>query len=663
MKAYWKSRKPLLPFFLGSMLLLFGATGSTLFAQQIQGILPQSFQGNFPELRNDVLEESLPRLRLKQLRKEDAQRPSTRFAAPLSVDLDPLNAGQWTELSNGDRVWRLKVKGKGGMGMALLFDDFFLPSGSMLHLYQPDGRQILGAYTSFNNPENNKFLIGFIEGETAILEYYEPKEVKGKGRLHIFRVDEIYERETLELAKAEFSIFGGSSVEDLGFGASFDCHQNIACTMGQAFEKEKRAVARIILVVEEGTGYCTGSLINNTARNGTPYLLSAYHCQDSYTPLYDFWRFDFGYEGASCQNPSSEPGFQSILGCTQRAGYRNTDFLLLELASAVPAAYEGYFMGWDRNPSNRSNNATIIHHPRGDIKKIARREDPVEVFANSIMWNNEVMTPPNHHYRVIYSEGTFEIGSSGSALIDNNRRIIGQLHGGSSNCGFTTGYFGRFSTSWEGGGTPQTRLRDWLDPLGTGQVQLNGMENPVQGGGRIAGMVNTEFGQPLLRAEVRLSGSNGLELSTHTDETGQYVFSNVPYGSMYQISVERSDPNVLNGITTLDLIRVQKHILSVDLLDSPYQIIAADVNATQSVTTIDLIQMQKLILGLNASFAEVDDWYFIPAFFEFEDLFNPFRSMPQSNGFTLQSFTGDLLDIDFIGIKMGDVNGSAETQN
>lgn len=109
--------------------------------------------------------------------------------------------------------------------------------------------------------------------------------------------------------------------------------------------------------------------------------------------------------------------------------------------------------------------------PRGDIKKISFESDPVTV-------TDYYQTTGDDHWRVAdWDVGSAQPGSSGSPLFDNNHRIIGQLHGSDAACGNSLpDWFGGLFSSWEGDGTPQTLLRDWLDPDGTGTTTLNGYD-------------------------------------------------------------------------------------------------------------------------------------------------------------------------------------------
>jgi lysyl endopeptidase len=92
-------------------------------------------------------------------------------------------------------------------------------------------------------------------------------------------------------------------------------------------------------------------------------------------------------------------------------------------------------------------------------------------------WGENTGPGDGSHARVLWTHGVTEPGSSGSPLFDASGRIIGQLHGGTSECYKSLpDWYGRISRSWEGGGEPGTRLRDWLDPANTGATTLDGVD-------------------------------------------------------------------------------------------------------------------------------------------------------------------------------------------
>jgi lysyl endopeptidase len=632
--------------------LLFGPAGA-LFSQPSAGGTPRSLN---PEFAREYGERPLRAVQLKKVDlktvlSEDKKGPATRFTVPLSVDLGLANAGHWTRLEDGALLWRLKVRSPGALALAFLYDEFYLPPGATLFMYSEDGAQILGAYTHHSNLPNGKFMTGLIEGESAVLEYHEPASAAGQGRIHLFRVDHAYRKDFPRTATPRFN--SPSSPSFFGFGAAQPCYHNINCPQGAKYQDQKRSVCRIIVVVQQGMGFCTGTLVNNTRQDGAPLLLSAFHCQDGFTPLYDFWRFDFNYEGVNCENPLVEPEPNSILGCRRLAGRRENDFLLLELSAAIPTGYGVYFSGWNRRETP-PDSAVSIHHPLGDVKKLSLMRGKITVFNARIEWDNDVVTPPSHHFDVPYTFGTFELGSSGSALIDPEGRVVGQLHGGNASCPVTSGYFGRLSMAWEGGGTPETRLKDWLDPLGAAPLAIDGM-NTAEGVGTLAGRIRMENGKSVAGARVELTGA--AQAGMFTDADGHFQFDELSLGEVYTLNFIKND-DYPNGLSTLDLILIRKHILGLEKLGSPYQMIAADVNLSNSITTLDLILIQKVILGVDLAFPNAPSWRFIPADYEFPDPANPFQSMIPPV-YPVANFGESRLDIDIVGVKLGDVNHSA----
>lgn len=609
------------------------------------------------QLSNSLPEVQLPGLDLRKIRKEDESSPVARFAAPIPTDigLRELEAG-WAELANGDRIWQVQIHSEGALALAVFYENLYIPPGARLFMYSPDGTQVAGAYTFRNNTASGRFWTGLVYGETAIVEYYEPVAVRGQGLFRIARVDHAYDADRLA---------GGARMS--GFGASWPCHTNINCPAGDNWQAEERGICRIVVVVEEGMGFCTGNILNNTAKDGKPYLLTAFHCMDGYTPQYDLWRFDFRYQGADCNNPAIEPGFQSLLGSTLRAGRQQNDFLLLELLPAIPAAYQVWFNGWNKASNTTPQNSTIIHHPVGDTKKIANSAMPAAIHSFQINWDNDVTTPANHHFRVIYSTGTFEPGSSGAGLFNQQRLIVGQLHGGDAACETTTtGYFGRLSMSWNGGNTAPTRLKDWLDPSGmmVGDT-LHGMENPapaVGGTGAIGGFVGNELGVPISGAVVTLTAMDTV-LTDTTDASGLYTFDNLPAGESYSLELNKNSQALSNGVSTSDIIRIRKEILSIENLEGPYKFFAADVNGSGDITTTDIIHISRAVLALITDFPGVGSWQFFPADFVFNNPQDPLGENVPMPYMVVNLAAEVTTDVSFIGIKSGDVNNNADTQN
>ena len=183
-----------------------------------------------------------------------------------------------------------------------------------------------------------------------------------------------------------------------------------------------------------------------------------------------------------------------------------------------------------------------------------------------------------------------------------------------------------------------------------GEVCVIGSTNfPVN----IAGEIAKENGQTI--ANVEINCTNAGSMMTVSD--GLYDFSNMIYGNTYTVTPFKDDTPT-NGVTGLDMVFIQQHILSTAFLDSPYKMIAADANNSGAITTLDLAAIQSIILSNTLQFPNNTSWRFIPKDFVFTDPTNPFLDdFPES--ITLTNLTMDELDEDFVAIKVGDVNLNA----
>ena len=115
--------------------------------------------------------------------------------------------------------------------------------------------------------------------------------------------------------------------------------------------------------------------------------------------------------------------------------------------------------------------------------------------------------------------------------------------------------------------------------------------------------------------------------------------------------------NPLNGVSTYDLVLMTKHILGLDPLPTPYKMIAADANRSGSITTFDIVEFRKLILGIYTELPNNTSWRFVDKAYTFPTPANPFQSQFPEN-ISIQDIQADRLTEDFVGVKIGDVNGT-----
>lgn len=445
-------------------------------AQVSLGGKPYSFSPHFQQNeRVSVPQMVLPKVNIEAIKKEFAKKGvSNLYAKAHWVDYSLENSGLWTVLPNGDRLWRLETSMEGALSLEARYKQFFLPPGARFFLYSKDRTKVLGAFSSLNNKKTGRFSTEIILKDHIVFEYYEPATVRGQGIIHIDRIDYGFDQFKLEHLKPK----GNRLYNGLPLGDADDCNVNINCTEGSNLQDEKKGVARIGIVSDAGSGWCTGSLINNVNNDGTPYFLTAWHCQDGATQNYDQWIFYFNFESADCGNPSVSPESQTVVGCELKELAEGTDVLLLLLneGNSLPTTYDLYYNGWNANDNVLTNTVRGIHHPRGDIKKLSVASAGTTENDSQLNFTNSqgviaIRIPAFNAWGCIWTTGTTEPGSSGSPLLDDQGRILGQLTGGSSSCDNLSGgnWYGKLSKSW-------SLLKPYLDPDNTGQTTLSGVD-------------------------------------------------------------------------------------------------------------------------------------------------------------------------------------------
>lgn len=171
----------------------------------------------------------------------------------------------------------------------------------------------------------------------------------------------------------------------------------------------------------------------------------------------------------------------------------------------------------------------------------------------------------------------------------------------------------------------------------------------------VGGKILTTTGETLNNVEVQISHPDkGVYM---TKEDGTFHFDDIPVTEGYTVSPYKND-QPLNGVTTFDILVIRKHILKIELMNSPYQMLAADINKSGGVTTFDLVELQKLILGIYDSFPSNTSWRFVVGDYEFESAQGaPSENFPES--YLLQDLVEDMMGLNFVAIKIGDVNNSA----
>ncbi len=186
------------------------------------------------------------------------------------------------------------------------------------------------------------------------------------------------------------------------------------------------------------------------------------------------------------------------------------------------------------------------------------------------------------------------------------------------------------------------------------EVQDN---NGVCGGPKVAlgGKVTNEENESVENVTIDLNVQGMNTITTSND--GEYLFPSLPAGGDYSVTPMRND-DVDNGVSTYDLVLISKHVLNVDLLDSPYKVVAADANKSGNISTLDLVAIRKVILRVENQFPNNTSWRFVDKAYAFSTIPGAAgESFPEVKNYN--NLASDQLAADFIAVKIGDVSGDA----
>jgi len=370
----------------------------------------------------------------------DVRQPQI-FAEPIIIDQSMDHGGTWESSVDGHLVWRQRITSPGAYSLNLGFKEFNLPSTAAMFIYDRHKTYVIGPISQKDNDTHGEWWSPVIPFDDIVIEVQIAPKQKEDLKVVVSNVNH------------DFS----------GFGAviSGSCNLDVVCGEEDGFpltERYRDMINSVGAMIIQGSVVCTGSLMNNTRQDCRPFVLTAEHCgvnDQTAASVVIFWNF----QNTQCRAPGSAAsggsGDGQILqfnsGASSISRFVQSDF-------SLPAT-EPYFNGWDRE-TERVDSAFSIHHPRGDEKRISFDFDSLtfniaENFVRVADWDI----------------GTTEGGSSGSPLYDKFGFVVGHLSAGAAD---EEDDYGMIKKSWIGGGTPDTRLRDWLDPDNTGITRLSG---------------------------------------------------------------------------------------------------------------------------------------------------------------------------------------------
>ncbi len=387
------------------------------------------------------------------------------FAETMEVFVTPDTHGNWEELDNGNMVWRLRILSATAKSLNLGFTKYFMPTGGTLVLYSADMERVMGPFTPSDNEEHEQLWTPILNGDQLVVEVQLPAEAKDDLQLELKSVNHDY----------------------LGFGSpsamlSGSCNLDVICGDADGWgivDGYRDIIQSVAVIGQSGGTFCTGFLVNSVREDCAPLFMTANHCgvnsAAQAATLVAYWNF----QNSTCREPGSGAsggnGDGSLAdfntGATHLASYAPSDFTIVQFDDPISETANAFYAGWDATEAIPES-AIGIHHPSTDEKRISFENDPL---LEGIGLSDQTSTDGDHLIVPDWDIGTTEGGSSGSPVFNAEKRVVGQLHGGGAACGndaYDT--YGWFFTSWEGGGTPSTRLKDWLDPDDTGILTIDG---------------------------------------------------------------------------------------------------------------------------------------------------------------------------------------------
>lgn len=458
-----------------------------------------------------------------------------RFAVPRDVSISPLTAGNWQQLADGTSIWRYRVQAGNAVSLNFGFRDVRMPEGARLFFYtteaartrKPDRYELIGPFGTDINESHGQFWTPLLAASDVIIELNVPSVLRDQVSLELFRIGQGYRgfgmaAEGYRQNAASTSGPGKSSCDARAGAKSGSCNTDVACLgPNDPWNDPRRAVGAYSI---GGNLACTGSLLNNTAEDKRMLFVTATHCTvtaANAASVVVYWNYDWPScrtpgepEGSSTNPPDpslSQSGAEFLAathdpfeGAECLFADECSDMTLLELDDTADPLFNLYWAGWDRsstaatcgpalNESSTVNLCASIHHPSVNEKRITFVEDDfVEAdiaFAQDVHWLASwdpappilpgIPTPQP----VTLPPSVTEPGSSGSPLYNADKRLVGVLSGGASFCGATgdslSDQYGQLAHAWDGLGTAQTRMRDYLDPQGTSALFIDGLDETI----------------------------------------------------------------------------------------------------------------------------------------------------------------------------------------
>ena len=326
--------------------------------------------------------------------------PATTGADPHSIQL---------RSATGTSIWGTRVTIRGAGGVRLHLTDVHLPPGTKLWSYGTEGNPVAFGLELLGSGGDLWAPMTF--GETSYLDVEVPPSGTPGG----------------------FSIVEAAEMRPLAATTEPPCATDAVCVAPAKFSPIGEAMSAVAVLIFQINstmfGQCTGTLLNDTAQDGVPYLLTANHCistQDEATSLTAYWDYHAPTCGGAVPSLGSVP---TSSGATLLANSTRSDFSFLRL-NAVPPGRA--YMGWNSSTSAVPKGTTLYRvscpASTADVDTVLQQQwsDYATPFPTSGCLGTNFINS------MLTSGYAFE-GSSGSATMLASGEVVGQLYGSCSN--------------------------------------------------------------------------------------------------------------------------------------------------------------------------------------------------------------------------------------
>lgn len=375
--------------------------------------------------------------------------------------------GNWYDLADGSRLWAGEIVSTGALGLRIHLKDVRLPAGAELAVYAPGGsdpaRGIVKSGSPLDDPDRNvefyeasaytksQFWTGSFFSDRVRIEYQAPAgETADALPFGVDRLQHLYLDPVDRTAKSLVGKAAGS------------CENDVTCS--PEWQDVSHAVSGIGFIGDDSI-YCSGQLLNSQSQDFTPYWLTANHCLDNPGDA-ESAEFYWFYQTSQCNgNPPAIRNAQRSRGATLLSTNPTSDYTLLMVTGALPDGL--YWAGWTGKAVPEGTDATAIHHPAGDYKRIS-----FGFKDNNAACYDFRGTDGLQLVRISWLDGVTEPGSSGSGIFrSDTQQLFGQLFFGPSSCGassadrfdcygsFVTTY-GRIKSFLKGGSDDKSEQND-----------------------------------------------------------------------------------------------------------------------------------------------------------------------------------------------------------